>query len=269
MKNIIKAAALAALLTGPGSAWAADEWGLPEEEVVRFDAKVVDILCELTGDCADNCGGGERQLGLLTGEGALVMPIKNVTPFAGTAAELLDFCGKQVTADGLYSTNRGYKVFALQFVKEAPGGKWRRANRFLPKWAEANGYRIDYAVNSDLEFHPEILKHYNLVLSVGHDEYWSSAMRDHLEQYIADGGNVAFFADRDWDNLESAFARGSPEFFAVSIQGSGGGGIGDDQPRRAGSDRLDQVKVLSMRRRLYEARNADVAVDNFGGFAGS
>lgn len=62
------------------------------------------------------------------------------------------------------------------------------------RWAEANGYKLDYAVNSDLEFHPEILKHYNLVLSVGHDEYWSSPMRDNLEAYIADGGNVAFFS---------------------------------------------------------------------------
>jgi hypothetical protein len=49
-------------------------------------------------------------------------------------------------------------------------------------------------VNSDLEFHPEILKNYQLVLSVGHDEYWSSPMRDNLEKYIKDGGNVAFFS---------------------------------------------------------------------------
>jgi hypothetical protein len=62
------------------------------------------------------------------------------------------------------------------------------------KWAETNGYVIDYAINSDLEFHPEILKHYRLVLSVGHDEYWSSPMRDSLENYVADGGNVAFFS---------------------------------------------------------------------------
>ncbi len=62
------------------------------------------------------------------------------------------------------------------------------------KWAEQNGFAIDYAVNSDLEFHPEILKHYKLVLSVGHDEYWSSPMRDHLEAYITDGGNVAFLS---------------------------------------------------------------------------
>ncbi|MEK6249826.1 MAG: hypothetical protein N2C12_16700, partial [Planctomycetales bacterium] len=62
------------------------------------------------------------------------------------------------------------------------------------QWAESNGYVIDYAVNSDLEFHPELLKHYRLVLSVGHDEYWSSPMRDNLETYIANGGNVAFFS---------------------------------------------------------------------------
>ena len=62
------------------------------------------------------------------------------------------------------------------------------------KWAETNGYVIDYAVNSDLEFQPEILKQYRLVLSVGHDEYWSAPMRDNLEEYIADGGNVAFFS---------------------------------------------------------------------------
>jgi hypothetical protein len=62
------------------------------------------------------------------------------------------------------------------------------------RWAENNGYAIDYAVNSDLEFHPELLKHYRLVLSVGHDEYWSAPMRDNLEKFIAEGGNVAFFS---------------------------------------------------------------------------
>ena len=61
-------------------------------------------------------------------------------------------------------------------------------------WAEENGYKIDYAVNSDLEFNPELLDYYRLVLSVGHDEYWSTPMRDNLEAFIADGGNVAFFS---------------------------------------------------------------------------
>lgn len=61
-------------------------------------------------------------------------------------------------------------------------------------WAEQNGYALDYAANSDLEFHPELLANYRLVLSIGHDEYWSGPMRDTLEAFIASGGNVAFLS---------------------------------------------------------------------------
>jgi hypothetical protein len=61
-------------------------------------------------------------------------------------------------------------------------------------WAEKNGYVLDFAVNSDLEFRPEILSNYRLVLSLGHDEYWSAPMRDNLEKFIREGGNVAFFS---------------------------------------------------------------------------
>lgn len=62
------------------------------------------------------------------------------------------------------------------------------------RWAEKNGNHLDYASNMDLELHPEILKHYSLVLSIGHDEYWSAPMRDNLENFIASGGNAAFFS---------------------------------------------------------------------------
>lgn len=139
MKNRLTFLVLACSLFAAAPLQAAEEWGLPEEEKARFDAKVVDILCELSGNCPANCGGGKHQLGLLTDEGKLILPIKNMTIFSGTADELIDFCGQRVTADGLFSTNRGYTVFALQFLRPAPDGKWRRANRFLAKWAKANG----------------------------------------------------------------------------------------------------------------------------------
>lgn len=103
------------------------------------------------------------------------------------------------------------------------------------KWAETNGYVIDYAVNSDLEFHPEILKHYRLVLSVGHDEYWSAPMRDNLEKYIADGGNVAFFSGntccwqvrsenngraltcwKQWYNVDPLFRKGDHKLLSTT-----------------------------------------------------
>ena len=74
------------------------------------------------------------------------------------------------------------------------GSLFNNWERPFVAWAESNGYTLDYAVNSDLEFHPEMLEEYRLVLSVGHDEYWSAPMRDHLEAFIAKGGNVAFFS---------------------------------------------------------------------------
>ncbi len=125
------------------TAQAAQEWGLPEEEVARFEATVVDVLCELTGDCPDNCGNGARQLGLVDDEGVLHIVHKNFTPFTGASWELQDFCGKKVTADGLFTTNKGYKIFVLQFVREGADGKWQRANRFTSQWAERNGVAPD------------------------------------------------------------------------------------------------------------------------------
>lgn len=140
MRKLILSALMAISTTAfATSAMAAEEWGLPEEKISRFEAKVVDVLCELTGDCPGNCGAGTRQLGLIDGNGKLILPLKNNVAFAGAADELSDFCGKQVIADGLLTTNRGYTVFVLQFVKEAPDGKWRRANRFTQKWAKRNG----------------------------------------------------------------------------------------------------------------------------------
>jgi hypothetical protein len=139
VKRLFFAALAVLAVAGPFAARAADEWGLIGEEIARFEATVVDIRCELTGDCPAACGGGARQLGLLTGGGKLILAHKNGVAFAGATVELAPFCAKRVVADGLFATNRGVTVFALQFVRLAPDGKWRRANRFTNAWAEANG----------------------------------------------------------------------------------------------------------------------------------
>jgi hypothetical protein len=62
------------------------------------------------------------------------------------------------------------------------------------RWLEANGYRVDYATDWDLQVDPGLLTPYALMLSVGHDEYWSEEMRARIEAFIARGGNVAFFS---------------------------------------------------------------------------
>ena len=71
---------------------------------------------------------------------------------------------------------------------------WHNWERRFVRWAEAEGIALDYAVNSDLEFHPEVLDGHRLMLSVGHDEYWSWAMRDRADAFVEGGGSWAIFS---------------------------------------------------------------------------
>ncbi len=136
MNRFVITAAL--MLFAAGSASGAEGWGIDNEKKTRVDAKVVDLLCEVTGDCADNCGNGKRQLGLLLDDGRLVPVVKNQDIFAGAVEDLAPFCGKRITADGLMISNPKMPMFALQFKREAPDGKWSRANWYIKNWSKAN-----------------------------------------------------------------------------------------------------------------------------------
>jgi hypothetical protein len=63
-------------------------------------------------------------------------------------------------------------------------------------WLESEQYRVDYATDWDVHQPSALawLAEYALVLSVGHDEYYTAAMRAHLEAFVAGGGNLAFLS---------------------------------------------------------------------------
>ncbi len=71
---------------------------------------------------------------------------------------------------------------------------WFTFERRFAEWAERNGYQFDYAISSDPADDPSVLDGYTLVLSVGHDEYWSTPQRNAFENYVAAGGNLASFS---------------------------------------------------------------------------
>ncbi len=48
---------------------------------------------------------------------------------------------------------------------------WASYEQPFVQWAEGEGYAFDYITSEDLEYRPEILERYDLVVSVGHDEY--------------------------------------------------------------------------------------------------
>ena len=60
-------------------------------------------------------------------------------------------------------------------------------------WLERAGHAVDYCTDLDVHAEPALLAPYRLLLSVGHDEYWSEPLRAQVERFVAGGGNVAFF----------------------------------------------------------------------------
>jgi hypothetical protein len=102
--------------------------------------------------------------------------------------------GGSIGPDRQVSFERPYAGFepGTNFTNSYSG--WHHWEEPFVKWAESAGYKLDFAANLDLEYHPELLRDYHLVLSIGHDEYWSWGMRDNLESFIGNGGNAAFFS---------------------------------------------------------------------------
>ncbi len=88
---------------------------------------------------------------------------------------------------------------------------WANWERLFVSWAEHNGLTIDYATSLDLACEPNLLDPYRLYISVGHDEYWSAAMRDQVEGWADRGGHAAFFS-------------GNTAFWQVRFQGDDGDG---------------------------------------------
>ena len=63
-------------------------------------------------------------------------------------------------------------------------------------WLESKGYQVHYC--TDLDVHEDVylnlLAPHALLISTGHDEYWTAAMRQNVQLFISRGGNVAFFS---------------------------------------------------------------------------
>ena len=70
---------------------------------------------------------------------------------------------------------------------------WAQYDRHFVRWAEREGYSLDFITQTDLHYRPEILDAYSTVVIVGHDEYWSWEMREALEGFTTRGGKVARF----------------------------------------------------------------------------
>lgn len=168
------AAALAVVLAGPamaegefseGSQAKGFGSGVLGSEPALFKARVVDVLCELTGDCPENCGAGKRQMGLVREkDGVLVLGAKNAqTSFNGATVDLAAYCGQTVTVDGFLVGDPEVaptKVYMVKSILREGSDKWGAAKRWTRVWnrenkevADVKGpwFRKDPAVLAEIE----------------------------------------------------------------------------------------------------------------------
>ncbi|MFK7942179.1 MAG: hypothetical protein AB8B85_04575 [Paracoccaceae bacterium] len=151
MIRTLIAAALAALMALPAAAEGEFAEGsevkgwknLAGRENAKFKAKVVDLLCELSGDCAEKCGEGRRQMGLIReADGKLILAAKNRQgSFNGATVDLYPYCGKTVTVDGLMvgdpevTDTKFYQVF---FIAREGSNKMAKTARWTRDWQRRN-----------------------------------------------------------------------------------------------------------------------------------
>jgi len=173
MIRTLIAGALAALIALPAMAGGefsegsqAKGWkNLKGREPAMFRAKVVDVLCELTGECAEKCGAGKRPMGLLReADGKLILAGKNgQASFTGPTVDLAAYCGKTVTVDGFLVGNpelTSTKLYMVHLIQREGSKKWAKAKRWGRVWKrnhpEFKGvkgpwFRKDTAVAAEVE----------------------------------------------------------------------------------------------------------------------
>jgi len=76
------------------------------------------------------------------------------------------------------------------------------------RWLERQGYDVSYISSTDLDQQPAQLLKHKAFISIGHDEYWTQAMRQGVEQARDHGVGLAFLG-ANTGYWQMRFARGS------------------------------------------------------------
>ena len=73
-------------------------------------------------------------------------------------------------------------------------GRFLTWERLWLLWAERSGITVEFGTDLDVELWPEGFDDYAMIVSVGHDEYYSAGQRAAMERYTEGGGHIAFFS---------------------------------------------------------------------------
>lgn len=93
------------------------------------------------------------------------------------------------------------RAYQVSFDRPYDGGAG--AEFFFPwdiqsiRWLERNNLDVTYTTDVDVSEHPESLLRHRVYIALGHDEYWTMAMRNGIEYARDLGVSLAFFGAND------------------------------------------------------------------------
>jgi hypothetical protein len=114
----------------------------------------------------------------------------NPWPGAGIGKSLYDYLSSEEKAATKVSFNRPLTQRGTEnvYYQDPVFGREIQAVRFL----EREGYEVAYVTDEDVDRDPGLLLQHRLDLVLGHDEYWTAAMRNGWEDALAAGHNEVF-----------------------------------------------------------------------------
>jgi hypothetical protein len=93
---------------------------------------------------------------------------------------------------------RGYAVsFDRPYYRGWGAGDFFYWEYPMLHWLEKNGYDVTYTTDLDTDASASLLLRHKAFLDVGHDEYWSRNMYDHVEYARDHGVSLGFFGGND------------------------------------------------------------------------
>jgi len=145
-------------------------------------------------------GAASPQPGVSVFPSASPTPFPSVTPTASPDPSPSPSVTSTAKPRAVYDCGAASRSRAASFDRPYmfPGdGQFFRFEYPLVYWLESQGMYVAYATDVDLHEGFEALDSRRVSISAGHDEYYSSEMRDSLEKALAGGTSLAFFGGND------------------------------------------------------------------------
>ncbi|MBL9076159.1 MAG: DUF4082 domain-containing protein [Planctomycetes bacterium] len=97
-----------------------------------------------------------------------------------------------------HATKASYnRPLDIRHADGSPGDDLFQAEYAMLRWLERNGYDVTYTTSVDTARRGNLIQQHQLFVMVGHDEYWSAEMRNHVTAARDAGVHLGFFSGNE------------------------------------------------------------------------